>query len=120
MPKKEKTLLNMRSRGFSLLEVLIALAIIALVMVALLRLQTLTTSQTYNSNENFRALVVAINEAEDLTKKKFTGETQKEAGGFRIEARTGTVSGELPAERLKITVSSKEGPVMDLNLYHMK
>ena len=110
----------MQKRGFSLLEVLIALAIVGLVLVAILKLQLVTTMQTYSSTENFQALIIALNEAEELTRKQFAGESEKEVGGYKVEAKTGTVSGDIPAEKLNITVSSDRGPVLDLNLYHLK
>lgn len=110
-----------RIHGFTLVEVLVALAIISLVLVALLRMEASSIAMTARTNITFRALTMATKEMDDLEMKKFTGEEEKKIDAFTLRAKTETKSYEgIPLEKLTLEVLYDDRKFSELGSYRLK
>ena len=111
----------MSTRGFTLLEVLVALAILALVLVTLLRMEVSSISLAAKSSLSFRALVRATAEVDELERMQFTGELKKESEPFVIQARTEIKSYQgIPLEKMTLQVLYEDRTYSELYLYNAK
>jgi prepilin-type N-terminal cleavage/methylation domain-containing protein len=108
------------TKGFSLLEVMVALAILTLVLVALLRLELKSAVLAARTSLTFKALPLAIEESEELAAKNFQGSETKDKENFKISAFTGDMPGELPAQRLRVEIYSNDQSYAGIVQYHLK
>ena len=109
-----------RKTGFSLLEVLIALAILALVMFALLRLELKSAVLSARTSLVLQALPLAIETSEELAAKNFQGVESKTLDDFTIKAATEDMPGDLPAQRLQVEIYCNDQSYAGIGQYHIK
>lgn len=109
-----------RKTGFSLLEVLIALAILALVLVALLRLELKSAVLSARTSLVLQALPLAIETSEELAAKNFQGVESKTLDDFTIKAATEDMPGDLPAQRLQVEIYCNDQSYAGIGQYHIK
>lgn len=73
--------------GFTLIEVLVALAIAAISLTAILQLALNSTKLTYAATTQFNCLPVAVEEMEELKNRAFFTETSKTVKDYTVKAR---------------------------------
>ena len=107
-------------KGFSLIEVLVALAIALLVLTALLTLGMKATRLAAESSIGIDTLPVAIEHIEELTKRNPTGRSEIQKGEYSIVTDTREILSGVNMVRIKVEVFYKEKPYADLSLYKFK
>jgi prepilin-type N-terminal cleavage/methylation domain-containing protein len=111
----------MRRRGFTLIEVLVALAIISLVLVALLRLEVSSISTAATNGIAFRALTVATKELDDCVQNNFSGDMEKNVEPFQVKAHTEQTSQNgIPIEKLNLEVLYADKRYSELTSFKIK
>jgi len=111
----------MKGRGFTLIEVLVALAILSLVLVALLRMEVSSISHAAVTSISFRALTVGTRELDELELNKFSGETEREIDPFFVKARTEQTSQKgIPIEKTSLEVFYADKRYTELILFKVK
>ena len=109
--------MNKNKRAFTLLEVLVAMTILALVLTAVLRLQLKSTQMTRTSMEGFELLVAAVKGMETTLEKKNTSEESREEDGFQIKLTTQAMP-QLPSIiRQEISVTKDGVSSQELSIY---
>ncbi len=111
----------MKPRGFTLVEVLVALAILSLVLVALLRMEVSSISLAATSSITLRALMVGTRELDELERTSFSGDLEEEIEPFFIKARTEQTSQKgLPIEKTSLEVFYADKRYTELILFKIK
>ncbi|MBM3461821.1 MAG: type II secretion system protein [Armatimonadetes bacterium] len=97
--------MRQRRGGFTLLEVIIALAIFAMVAVPLLNLELAATAQTARVNLARRAGQLAASRLDQLLLDEFRGDVTREEDAFSVRTRTEDMELNPGLERVVVTVS---------------
>jgi len=112
--------MNVRS-GFTLLEVVVALFILALVLTALLRTEIASFVVASRDSEIFDALILNIDVIDEMIKLQFNGEKKMEYGNFTALVKSGEHGGDLPVDLLKVEIVNKdEINCGELSVYHIR
>jgi prepilin-type N-terminal cleavage/methylation domain-containing protein len=110
-----------KDRAFTLIEVLVALAILAIVLVALLRMEINSVSLSARTSISFRALLLAVRETDELELRNFNGEYEKEIDDFTVKARTELTSQKgIPFEKMSLQVLYGSSDYADINTFKLK
>lgn len=109
-----------RHPGFSLLEVLVALALAALVLGVLIRTAGAESLEIGRATSRYQALVTASGLLEAAAEERFGGEESGEEGpvGYRLETRTMPVDPRL--EELRVEVEGERGVRLVLRAYRLR
>lgn len=108
-------------RGFSLLEVIVAIAVAVLMLTALLSLEIRSTTLAAKTNISFESLPLAIEKIETVSKQQdFTGLSREKVGKFDVETRSMDSTGEIPFYRTKVEVFYNGESCSDISLYKFK
>lgn len=109
-----------RIRAFTLMEVVVALAIALILLTALLGLDIKCVDLAAKTSQGVDALPVAIEEIEELTKQEVTGRSEKEINGYKvITSAQETLTG-VNMTRIRVEVYSNDRLQADLSLYKFK
>lgn len=109
------------NHGFTLIEVLVALAICSLFLTGVLSLQLTTTKLLAQTQREFLCLPVAVEQIEELTGKNFTGEEKKDLGKITIESKNQTVSiKDYLADRISVKVFYEGEEEIELDWYDIR
>lgn len=73
-------------KGFTLLEVLVALGLLALVLTVLLRMEVSSIAQTSRNSLSFQALAVATDEMDELISRPIIGEYTNDRDPYQVSA----------------------------------
>ncbi len=107
--------------AFTLIEVLVALAILALVLVALLKMEINSISLSARTSISFRAMLIAVRELDELDRRKFNGEYEKDIDDFTVKAKTELTSQKgIPLEKLSLQVLYGSSDYAELNTFKIK
>jgi len=109
-----------KARGFTLLEVLIALGILTLVLTAVLKMQVKSTELSRRAVWGFYASVKAADYLEELLAKKFSGISETTQEPYTLSARTTSLNKIYPLEQLTLKVSRPELTPVELSVYRLK
>lgn len=107
-------------RGFSLIEVLVALAIALLVLSALLSLEMKASGLAAETSVGIDTLPVAIEKIEEAAKIEPTGRSEIESGDYSVVTDVREVLTGVNMVRIKVEVYYNEKPYADLSLYKFK
>lgn len=108
-------------KGFTLLEVMVALFIISIVLVALLKMEVNSISLATRTSITFQSLVIATRELDELISKKFSGEYEKPGDPFSIKAKSELTSKSgFPLDRLKLEVIYEDKTYTELDSFTIK
>jgi prepilin-type N-terminal cleavage/methylation domain-containing protein len=110
-----------KSKGFTLIEVLVSLAIVGLVLAALLKMEVSSISLATRTSLSFRALVIGMNEFDELEKTKFSGDFEKNVDPYTIKAKSEiTTKSGLPLEIITLDVSYEDIRYAELKSFTLK
>ncbi|MDQ7823935.1 MAG: type II secretion system protein [Candidatus Eremiobacteraeota bacterium] len=110
-----------KKKGFTLVEVLVALAIIAIVLVALLRMEVSSIALAARTSLSFRALMLATREMEELSSQTLEGTYEKSYEPFSVSAKTELTSQSgFPLEVLSLEVFYEEAIYAELKSFTFK
>lgn len=111
-----------KEQAFTLIEVLVALAILAIVLVTLLKMEINSISMAGRTSISFRALMIAVREIDELDRKQFTGEYEKAIDDdFSVKANTVLTSQKgIPLEKLTLKVLYGDIDYAELNTFTIK
>ncbi|MCD4784619.1 MAG: prepilin-type N-terminal cleavage/methylation domain-containing protein [Candidatus Eremiobacteraeota bacterium] len=110
-----------KNRGFSLLEVIIALAIALLMLTALLSLEIKASRLAAETIKGFDALPTAIEEIEELTLREFAGRSEKKVNNYLVVTSAKEITKEIDMVRLSVEVYSNDDQLCsELSLYKFK
>ena len=110
----------MREKGFSLLEVIIALAIALIMLVALINLEIRSATLAARASIGFDTLPLAIERVEELTKREFSGTSREFMGEYEVQTTAVESTSELPYTRIKVEVLYNGEPYSELSIYKFK
>lgn len=105
--------------GFTLVEVLVALAIFAIVAIPLLGLELSSTAQVAQVNLARRAHTVATSWMDRWTVEPFQGERTEEQDEFVVRGETDDVDEQPGLMRLRVTVTYEEEVMAELVAYRV-
>ncbi|MCE1247740.1 MAG: prepilin-type N-terminal cleavage/methylation domain-containing protein [Firmicutes bacterium] len=106
-----------KTRGFSLIEVMIALAIALIMLTALLSLEIKSTELASRTTNGLDALPVAIEETEEISNKEITGVSEKECGEYKVVISSKEVPSGINMVRIHVEVNRNDVQQADLSLY---
>jgi len=106
-------------RGFTLIEVLVALAIFAIVAIPLLGLELSSTAQVARVNLARRAHTLATSYMDQWMVQRFDGEKKEERDGFVVVGAINDVDERPGLQRLRVVVRFDEEIVADLVSYRV-
>lgn len=110
-----------KQAGFSLLEVLIALGITSLFLIALLRLQVSSTKIVSEISLNFSGLPVAIEQMEEEKEKQILEKSTKEVENFTVIAyREKEILKEASLDKLVVKILYNNEELEELTWYDFK
>jgi prepilin-type N-terminal cleavage/methylation domain-containing protein len=110
-----------RRKGFTLIEVLVSLAIVGLVLAALLKMEVSSISLSTKTSLSFRALIAGINELDELERTKFSGDFEKIVEPYTVKARSEiTAKSGLPLEIITLDVLYEDVPYAQLQSFTLK
>lgn len=107
-------------RGFSLIEVLVALAIALLVLTALLSLEMKASRLAAETSVGIDTLPVAIEQVEEVAQREPTGRSEIVKGDYTVVTDVREVLTGVNMVRIKVEVYYDEKPYADLSLYKFK
>lgn len=110
----------MKRNGFTLVEIMVAMAIAVLMLVALLSLETKSTTLAARSSVGFETLPIAIERVEDLAEIDFSGEAREIKGNYEIVTRSGETNAGIPLTRIRVEVLYNGAPYSELSLYKFR
>jgi len=109
------------NRGFSLLEVIIALAIALLMLTALLSLEMKSAKLAAKTIRGFDALPTAIEEIEELSLREFSGKSEKKVDNYLVITQSKEITKEIDMVKLSVEVYSDDEQLLsELSLYKFK
>jgi prepilin-type N-terminal cleavage/methylation domain-containing protein len=108
---------NTKTRAFSLIEVMIALAIALLLLTALLSLEIRATDLASRTTRGLDALPIAIEEIEEISGKEITGRSERDAGDYKIVLTSKEVPSGINMVRIRVEVYQNDVQQADLSLY---
>ncbi len=111
---------NVARNGFSLLEVMVAMAIAVLMLTALITLEMKSTALAARSSVGLDTLPIAIERIEELAEIDFTGESTVPHGEYLVVTSTSDAGGGLPATRIQVEVKYNEQTYSELSLYKFR
>jgi prepilin-type N-terminal cleavage/methylation domain-containing protein len=111
---------NTQNKGFSLLEVIVAVTVAVLVLVALLSLEIKSTALAARAAIGFDTLPVAINYIEDLSGRDFSGESQEMKDEYEIKTKADEIDVGIPISRIRVEVLYHGEPYSALSLYKFR
>lgn len=106
-----------RPAGFTLLEVLVALAIFIMVAVPLLNLEMASTAQTARVNLARRGHAIATEFLDKWMAESFKGERTEKVEDFEVRARTHDIDDRPGFEQLTVTVTYRGEPAAELSIF---
>ena len=104
-------------KAFSLIEVMIALAIALIMLTALLSMEIRATDLASRTTNGLDALPVAIEEIEEISDKQIIGRSEKESGDYKIVLTTKEVPSGINMVRTRVEVYRNDVQQADLSLY---
>ncbi len=107
-------------KGFSLIEVLVALAIALLVLTALLSLEMKASRLAAETSVGIDTLPVAIEQIEEVAQREPTGRSEIVKGDYTVVTDIREVLTGVNMVRIKVEVFYNEKPYADLSLYKFK
>lgn len=110
-----------QGRGFTLIEVLVALAIFALVAVPLINLELGSTSAIARVQSEREAHYLAIYTLDTLLATRFKGERTDTRGPYTVKVRSTSVeTAKLPIERLQVAVYANNDEIGLATAYRLR
>lgn len=109
-----------KERAFSLIEVVVALAIALLMLTALLGLQLQAAMLASRSSLGFETLPIAIEKLEDLSGKSVSGTSKELKGEYEIITSSREEMANLPITRIQVEVLYEDQVYSDLSLYKFR
>lgn len=111
----------MRKSGFSLLEVVIALAIALLMLSALISLEIKSTALAARATMGLKTLPVAIEKLEEVSQKQFSGTKSEMVDEFEVQTRAVDFNtAEIPYTRIQVEVFYNGQLYSELSTYNFK
>lgn len=109
-----------RAAGFSLMEVLIALALATIVLGVLLSSASTQTMRIARVDTRYQAILTASAVLDRAANQKFTGRESGEEGDFEYEVVVGTVPADPRVDELKATVTGPRGLRVEMAAYRLR
>lgn len=106
-----------RKAGFTMIEVIVGLAIALVMLTALLSLDIKSTRIAAETTLGIDALPVAIEEIEEWTKQTPTGKETKQVEDYTVVTETVDTATGVDLTRTKVEVFYDDKPCTDLSLY---
>jgi prepilin-type N-terminal cleavage/methylation domain-containing protein len=110
-----------KKNGFSLIEILIALAISSLVLVAVLKLEVLSTRSAEKVSEDFYCLDIAVSKMENISGKNIPGIISENIGDYKVisfREETGFLIKKEKIRKLIVKVENSKGEkIIELSNY---
>jgi prepilin-type N-terminal cleavage/methylation domain-containing protein len=109
------------SRGFTLLEVLVALAIFAVVVIPLVNLELNSTGVVSRVSLERQAHYLAIYTLDTVLGTKFHGEKTEEQGDWKVRVRSSAVEkAQFPIERVTVGVYQNDEAYGEATAYRLR
>lgn len=106
-----------RKNGFSLIEVIVAVAVAVLMLVALITLEVRSTALAARASIGLDTLPLAIERIEEVAETRSTDHSTKTQGEYRVITKTGEAKAALPATRITVEVQYNDRTYSELSLY---
>ncbi|MFH1452450.1 MAG: prepilin-type N-terminal cleavage/methylation domain-containing protein [Armatimonadota bacterium] len=104
-----------KEKGFTLVEVLVALAVAAISLTALLQLYLNSTKLTYRVTEEFKAVPVAVEQMEEIKNTRMLSGMTKEIQDYTVTAKPQTeTSDNFTYNVIKLKVVRNNTELMEL------
>jgi len=110
----------MKQRGFSLLEVLVALAIALMMLTALLSLEMKSTALAARTSMGINTLPIAIEKIEELIEREASGKSEEKVREYKVVTEVKEVLTGVNMVRIKVEVLFNEEPCCDLSIYKFR
>lgn len=110
----------MKKNGFTLIEILIAIAIALVMLTTLLTLQARSTRLASETALGIDSLPVAIEHIEELTKQDMIIHSETESGRFTVITDRKEVITGVNLVQIQVEVFYNEKPCVDLSLYRFR
>lgn len=107
----------MRRSGFTLIEVIVAMAIAVLMLTILLSLEVKATALAAKTSIGIDTLPIAIDKIEDLTRQNFTGESTEFKGPYQIKISSSEILSGIPLVKVQVEVLLNGESYSTLSLY---
>jgi len=104
-------------KGFSLLEVLIAIILAAVVLTATISLQANISKLAAIDSLRMAALPIAEEKMEEMARTHFAGREESIRGQFRLIAQTDVLREKFPVSRLRLEVYYGSQKVLEVCSY---
>ncbi|MFP4498985.1 MAG: prepilin-type N-terminal cleavage/methylation domain-containing protein [Vulcanimicrobiota bacterium] len=105
------------TKAFSLMEVIIALAIALIMLTALFSLEIRSTALAARAIRGFEALPYAIERIEELTEQDFTGSEKEFVKQYELLTTSQEFTGDLKYRRVKVEVLEKKESYVELSIF---
>lgn len=109
-----------RQAGFSLMEVLVALALATLILGVLLSGAGMQTVRIARMEPRYRAMLAASAALEKAADQKFTGNESGEQDGLPYRLVTGSVPADPRIDQLRVEVQGGRGVSVTLRVYRLR
>lgn len=107
--------------GFTLLEVLVALAIFAIIAVPLINLELTSTAAVGRVSIEREAHYLAIYTLDTVLSTRFNGERTDIRGPFTVKIRSSSVeTAKIPIERVSVAVYANDEEYGDATAYRLR
>lgn len=106
----------MKNKGFTLVEVLVALAIAAISLTALFQLALNSTKLTHSVTAQFNCLPVAVEEMEDLKGRAFFTQSTKKVRDYTVKSKLASEDF-MGLNYKKLTVEVLDNDVSQIQLF---
>jgi prepilin-type N-terminal cleavage/methylation domain-containing protein len=111
---------KMKSGGFSLIEVLIALAIALVVLTAAISLEVSSTALAARASMGLDTLPYAIERIEEVSRQEFSGTSQEFKDGYEIRTTQKDAEASMPLTQIEVEVLFNGESYTTLSLYKFR
>jgi prepilin-type N-terminal cleavage/methylation domain-containing protein len=110
----------MKNKGFTLVEILIALGIALVVLTAVIRLEVSATALAARASLGFDSLPYAIERIEEVSRQEFSGTSQEFKDGYEIRTTQKDAEASVPLSQIEVEVLLNGESYSRLSLYKIR